>query len=78
MVCLKSQIFQLAKNPLSDYDIVEPAYIAKQKNIQNMQGQNAVNTQIVELLKQWQKSEEGRMAQKWYREGKKLIILRQG
>ena len=37
-----------------------------------------MNTQIVELLKQWQKSEEGRMAQKWYREGKKLIILRHG
>ena len=33
MVCLKSQIFLLAKNPLSDYDIVEPAYVAKQKNI---------------------------------------------
>lgn len=43
-----------------------------------MQGQSAVNTQIVELLRQWQRSEEGRMAQKWYREGKKLLILRRG
>ena len=77
-VCLKSQIFQLAKNPLSEYDVVEPAYVARQKSAQSLQGQSAVNGQVVELLRQWQRSEEGRMAQKWYREGKKLIILRPG